>query len=277
MLNKKIFYFVFILLIIFIMILPPSRKLIYNVVSDFYYPFMNLALTARNNIKKKSITNKSKSFLINEIYDLQRINSELSAASSHLNTILEENNELRKLLDLKKNPGYSYIFAQVLFRDPIEWFTQFTINKGYLDGIEQGAVVVAKTDRNKNSFGVVGRISSASKHTAMVDTIISNECNISVYIPSNGATGILSGGKRDSKNIWSKVSYLPRDLTYAPSSIVVTSGLNKLTPPDLFIGKIMDLKYSPISVYNNLFIEAKIRPVVDLNHLNFILVFVKKK
>jgi cell shape-determining protein MreC len=73
-------------------------------------------------------------------------------------------------------------------------------------------------------------------------------------------------------------SYLPRGLTYKPSSIVLTSGINGLlTPPDLEVGRIMGKNIAAVSLYNNLFAEAKIKPSVNLNHIHFVLVLIKKK
>ena len=123
----------------------------------------------------------------------------LSAKCQHFVTLVKENHALRKLLGLKVNPYYNYIFAEIIYRDPIEWFNRFTVNKGTDDGIEDGAIVLARVrvknnNFSKDYFAVAGRVGSTSKHTAIINTIINDECDLSVLVPENGATGVLVGG-----------------------------------------------------------------------------------
>ena len=280
MLKKKLIYIFIIFLIAFIMLFQPVRNGVYRITADFFYPFFSLFLKIENIVDQKALARSSKNSLTAELLKLQKTNSELSAKYEHLETLASENSELRKLLELKVNPYYNYIFAEIIYRDPVEWFNHFTINKGINDGIEDGAIVLSRinTDNTskKSRFGVVGRIGSVSKHTASVDTILSGECKLSVIIPENGATGVLMGGGRSGREFWSKISYLPRDLIYKPSSSVLTSGMSSLTPVNLKVGTIMGGKSTAGSVYNNLFVEAMFKPAVDLNHLKFVLILVKK-
>jgi len=189
-----------IFLLICIMLFQPTRSFIRRIVADFFYPFFSLVLKVENIVAQKGLARKSNNILSAELIDLQKANSTISAKCEYLETLVSENSELRKLLNLKINPDYNYIFAEIIFRDPVEWFNRFSINKGESDGIENGAVVLARISADntpsKSSFGVVGRIASLSKHIASVNTIVSDECNLSVIIPENGAAGILTGGKR---------------------------------------------------------------------------------
>ena len=309
MLKKEIIYVFTVFLLIFIMLFRPVRDVVRGTASDFFYPFFSLVLKIENIVNRKIFTLKSKNDLITELSELQKNNYELSAKCDHLEEVVNENSELRRLLELKVNPYYNYIFAEIIYRDPVQWFNHFTINKGKNDGIENGAVVLARinTDNTsisepnpfsklgranqpqighsefhgasyrKSQFGVVGRISSISKHTAFVSTIVSDECNLSVLIPENSATGVLIGGKRIGREFRSKISYLPRDLIYKSSSSVFTSGMNALTPANLKVGSIMGENSAVVSIYNNLFAEAGLKPAVDLNHLKFVLILVKKQ
>ena len=280
MINKKAIYIFFLFLLILIMLLPHTRSVVHRIAADFFYPFFSLVLKVENIVDQKAVARKSKNVLTAELFEVQKINSELSAKCEYLETVVNENCELRRLLDLKANPDYKYIFAEIMYRDPVEWFNRFTVNKGSNDGIENGAVVLARIRENstsgKSDFGVIGRIASLSKHTASVNTIVSNGCSLSVLIPENGAAGVLMGGKRAGREFWSEISYLPRDLIYNPSSSVLTSGMNTLTPPNLIVGSIMEEDSTGTSSYNNLFAKAKLKPAVDLNHLNFVLILVKK-
>jgi rod shape-determining protein MreC len=279
--KKRILYFSLISLFVLLMLFQPTRSIVRRMASDFFYPFLSLIQKVENVVASQGLARKSKNVLIAELYELEKTNSKLSAKCEQLDVLINENNELRKILDLKAHPDYRYIFAEIIYRDPVEWFNRFAVNKGENDGIENGAVVLARINtgdsRKESKFGVVGRISTLSNHTSSVSTIISDECKLSVLIPENGAKGVIVGGKRDGRKFWTKISYLPRDLVYKQSSPVFTSGMNTLTPADLAVGSIMGKNSADVRVYNNLFVEAKLKPAVDLNHLKFVLILVKKK
>ena len=306
MLRKEIVYIFSILLLVVIMLLKPVRNEVYARVSDFFYPFFSLVLKVEGIVDQKILTLKDKRDLVARFSELRRNNSELSAKCDQLGVVLGENNELRRLLGLKINPRYDYVFAEIMYRDPVQWFNHFTINKGENDGVKSGAVVLARIDDATSNgpvssslrgggqskgeqastviekgikgpqFGVVGRISSVSKHTAYVSTIVSDECNLSVLIPENDATGVLTGGRRIGREFRSQISYLPRDLVYKSSSSVLTSGMNALIPANLKVGNVRGGNSSTVSVYNNLFVQAELKPAIDLNHLKFVLILVKK-
>ena len=280
MFKKRLIYILIILIAAFIILFQPARLAVRKTAADFFYPFFQLIIKIENTVSKKALMQKTKSELINEITELQKENSELLAKGEHLESLILENSKLRKLLKLDINPYYNYVFAEIIYRDPVAWFNHFTINKGIFSGIEPGAIVLAKVsskfNNDKTQFGVVGRVESVSKHTALVNTIVSEECSLSVVIPENGATGILAGGKRTGRNFWSTITYLPRDLTYKPYSQVFTSGMNNLTPGGLKVGTLLNTP-DAINVHNNLFVEAKLNPSVNLNHLKFVLILVKKQ
>ncbi|HJO93466.1 MAG TPA: rod shape-determining protein MreC [Victivallales bacterium] len=224
--------------------------------------------------------NESKESLIVDIYTLQRKNSELTEKSNYLEQFKKENDELKRLLKLKTTPDFEYIFAEIITRDPIKWYQQFVINKGLADGIQEGAIVLGRVKSNKNKleFGVIGRIGTVSNHTSLVYTLLSSECQLSVSIPKNGATGVIQGGIRNSSNVWPIINFLPRDLSYKAYSKVITSGLNSLTPPNLKVGHLVKnaKNQADTSLYNNLFIKAKVDMSVNLNHIDFVLILVKK-
>ncbi|MCF7791408.1 MAG: rod shape-determining protein MreC [Victivallales bacterium] len=277
--NKKIVYILLILSILILLSIQYTRRAVYRIAGDFFYPFVSMVYNIESYVDKKSGLRKSKAALIDEIEKLKKENLVVSAKAETVDLLRRENYELHQLLKLKSNPFYKYIFSEIISRDPIMWFQEFTINKGSNSGIETGALVIARIKDTKNRknirFGVVGRISAVSNHTAVVDTIINKDCRLSVVIPENGATGILKGGGRNGSQLWSEIGYLPRDLIYRVDSIVETSGLNSFTPPALNVGRILGNGEAVVKVYNDLYKKAKIKPTVDFNHLKFVLVLVK--
>ena len=66
--------------------------------------------------------------------------------------IKEENQNLRKLLDLDLPTAYQKVTAQVILRPPNQWFESLIIDRGFESGLSVNQVVM-------NAEGVVGKLS----------------------------------------------------------------------------------------------------------------------
>jgi len=225
---------------------------------------------------KNVYLSKGKRELVSQLFKMQKTITELEARCKYLQNFKDENKNLRQLLYIRPIPDFKYIIAEVIYRDPAKWYGQFTIDKGAYAGVENGSIVlgsIKKNGKERTQFGVVGRIGAVSKHTAVVYSLLSNECQLSVKISSSGATGILHGGERRGQKTWANIFFLPKDLEYNEESIVVTSGLTPLAPRGLRIGKLINISNALND--DKLFAKAAVEPAVDLAHLDFILVLGK--
>lgn len=277
MFKKKSTYTAIILIILLPLVFKPYRDFCYKLAADFFSPFLTAPIGIKNTIDSKSLLSKSKQDLIAQVFKLQKKNLELEAKCKYLESFKEENDRLKNLLNINPLPKYNYLYAEVSFRDPSKWYQQFVINKGEDDGVKNGSVVLAQSQNDKDGkvqFAVVGRIGLLSKHTAVVYTLLSNECQLSVKIPANGSTGILRGGERSGANVWADITYLPKDLDYPPGSLVTTSGLSTLAPRGLTIG-VLDTDRTEDSIKKGLYENARVELAADLNHIECVLVLVE--
>lgn len=277
MFRKKSIYTVVILIILLPLIHKPYRDSCYKLVADFFYPFLSAPVTIANTASTASLLSKSKQDLIAQVFKLSRKNVELEAKCDYLQGLKTENDKLKNLLTIKPLPKYSYLYAEVSYRDPAKWYEQFVINKGEDDGVKNGSIVLVQTKNaqdGKIAFAVAGRIGLVSKHTSVVYTLLSNECILSVRIPSNGSTGVLKGGERSSSDIWADITYLPKDMDYAPGALVTTSGLSTLAPRGLTIGT-LDTPRNDDLIRKDLYKSARVELAADLNHIDFVLVLVE--
>ncbi len=276
MFKKKSTYALLVLVVILPLIFKPYRDFCYKISADFFYPFFSFSARIKDSVGKKGYLSNGKRELVSQLFKMQKTITELEARCKYLQNFKDENKDLRQLLNIRAIPDFKYIIAEVIYRDPAKWYGQFTIAKGTDDGVENGSIVLGNVktrDKERGQFGVIGRIGAVSKHTAVVYTILSNECQLSVKVPSSGATGILHGGERHGQKTWANIFFLPKDLEYKEESIVITSGLTPLAPKGLRIGKLIN----NINGLNEdtLFAKAAVEPAVDLAHLDFILVLGK--
>ena len=273
MFKKKSTYIIVVLAVVLPLAFKPYRDFWYKISADFFYPFFSFSAHVKDSMGKKTYLTKGRQELISQLFKMQKTVTELEARCRYLQNFKDENNELRRLLNIRSIPDFKYTIAEVIYRDPAKWYEQFTIAKGTDAGVENGSIVLGSIKSNskeKAQFGVIGRIGAVSKHTAVVYTILSDECQLSVKIPSNGATGILCGGERRGQKAWANIFFLPKDLEYKGESIVITSGLTPLAPGGLKIGKLINA--SNTSNDDKLFAKVAVEPAVDLANLDFILV-----
>lgn len=184
-------------------------------------------------------------------------------------TAAAENRLLRKLMDLPPMPGWHYLAAQVIARDPASWARRFRIGRGSRDGVCLGAAVLA-------DGYLIGRISKCDRTTALVTTIADPACRISVYVGDGNAAGIMNGRVRQA---WRQqpeclITFLPSDGTYRAGDMVRTSGLARqldrdqlaaaVIPKGLVAGRLIAADGEPVAVQiRGAYCQVRMQPLAD--------------
>jgi rod shape-determining protein MreC len=178
----------------------------------------------------------------------------------------KENYRYRQLLEFKEKSSYRTMAAEVIARDPSQWFGTVTINRGYMDGVKQEMVVV--TER-----GLVGIISTVSPHSSQVLLITDPRLAVSALIQRTrdpGTVGIVESFSEDPAYL--KISYLPPEAKIQPGDVVITSGLGGVFPKGLVIGTIKEVLPDP----SGMILSALIEPRVNFNRLEEVLIIVEE-
>lgn len=187
----------------------------------------------------------------------EKLKGELASAYDKLSEFekyKEENEQLKDFLEIKEqNPDYKMMSAQVIGRDSVSHFGEFTVNKGSINGIELSAPVIT-------AQGLVGIVSHVGPTYCTVRTILDPEINVGVYNTRTQETGVASGDAALSKDGKTKLRLLPRDTALLSGDIIHTSGIGGMFPEGLLVGTIESIKAenSGVSMY------AEIKPIVDV-------------
>lgn len=194
--------------------------------------------------------------------DLQSLADSLMIENVRLKEIESENEALRRLLNFTQaNPTHSYKAAEVkgrvIGRDPSNFLSYLIIDLGSQQGIEKGMPVVAER-------GLVGRITDVGSNWAKVMLIIDPSSSVNALIQSSRATGVVEGHVGGSL----VMKYIPQGETVNVNDIVLTSGLGGNFPKKLIIGQVTTVQQRDIEMFQ----EAHIRPTVDFNNLEIVLV-----
>ena len=284
--NILIIIIVIAITVITLLSLQIFKRTILRITSGFYHPFFGPVSNVENYSLKQKLQNKTKGELINELLKLQKINESDKAELQTLRSIRREKTQLEELLKIKPIPGYKFIFADIYIRDPVYWYENFLVNKGFPEGIIPGALVLCRNSDPKdkvNTFSVLGRVGDVTEHASVINTIVSRNCKLSVILKDTRAAGILEGGivKNDKPRV--DVKDLPAFKNYKTGEEVYTSGFCTLsatkgphredqhsTPGGIYVGKITANRKR----INQLTTTAELTPAVNLDSLRYVIIVV---
>ncbi|MGL5655693.1 MAG: rod shape-determining protein MreC [Fusobacteriaceae bacterium] len=225
--KKKVL--VILVVVAFISFLVKNKiKLVTEVTSLIFNPIQSKIYKTEGNIENfgKGILNFKE--LVKENND-NRAKVALLETEAHLYRNLQSENErLKKLLEIK-NERPDLKIGIVIFRHIYDLYKNFTINLGEEEKIKKNMVAVIGNN-------LVGKVVSVSQDHSIVETINSEDFNISV-INDLQVLGIVKGNEDD-----------PRKLIFIPSvsdenvnigDTIYTSGVSDVYPKGLIVGKII--------------------------------------
>ncbi len=178
------------LLVVFYLILGPLGGLVLSTYAGISGIF------AKGAMQVESGRNLANQLLV--AYD--RINSlEKKVADQYLEMTklrqdARDSQKLRALLGLKSKLSRLTIGADVVTRDPDNWFSQLTVDKGYEDHVRKGSAVVTNE-------GVVGQVVITGPHASVVRLLTDPDQKVGVLIQRTNTPGVLSGRKKNPPSI----------------------------------------------------------------------------
>jgi len=186
--------------------------------------------------------------------------TELERQNEELLEVYAEYTYLSALLDYARdNPEYRRVAADVIGGDTSNFVRSLIINRGERDGIQVGMPV--ETER-----GLVGRVVAVSPHAAQVQLLTDPSSSINARLGASRADGLAQGQLTDHL----KMKWIEQDIPISENELVMTSGVGGGFPPDLIIGRAVHVEQSA----SELFQEAQVRPAVDLDRLEIVLVII---
>ncbi|MGL5125576.1 MAG: rod shape-determining protein MreC [Fusobacteriaceae bacterium] len=162
--------------------------------------------------------------------ELRKRNLFLTLDKYKYNQVLEENERLKTLLEIKKN-DYNIKIGTLSFRSVSDLYKNFSINLGSEDGIIEDMVAISGNN-------LVGKVSEVYTSHSKVEMITNSKVFISATT-TNGVMGIVRGDDN-----------YPNRLTFSPSVIqgdvkvgdeIQTSGISDIYPKELTIGKVISV------------------------------------
>lgn len=195
--------------------------------------------------------------LLQQIDRLRRENNQLKVQQLQAGAIMEENQQLRDYVGWARQQPWKLKLANVVMRDPANWWRMVEIDLGSRDGITENLPVLTQE-------GLVGRISSVGYERSQVVLIGDPNCRVSALVEDAAQdTGILTAsGPLDSS--LSDLTYLSSTTTLKSGQQVVTSGIGGIFPKGIPLGEVVDSQRVEFGLY----IEARVRLNANLGALD---------
>ncbi|MGE5126548.1 MAG: rod shape-determining protein MreC [Betaproteobacteria bacterium] len=160
---------------------------------------------------------------------LRALETELQARSPRA----QEADRLRELLELRRGLPLDTLAAQVVGKDSVPWFRTLTLDRGEKDGVALNAPVLSAT-------GVVGRVFAVGSHAARVQILLDRDAGAGVIVErsrvSGVVTGQVTGAGTGADDLLLK--YVPARADVVVGDVVVTSGLDRIYPKGLVVGRV---------------------------------------
>jgi rod shape-determining protein MreC len=218
-------------------------------------------------LRAMETANRTIDGFVNRYVALQHVREENRTLQQQIARLREENERLREaaaaatrlrdLLELQDLLPYPTVAAQVIGRDPTNWYRSLVINKGRKDGLSADMGVVTPA-------GAVGRIVKAYDRFSIV--LLLNDLNNAVtgLVQRTRDEGIVEGTEKGL----ARIKYLPLLSTVKVGDQVVTSGLAGGFPRGLPIGTITKIERREAE----LFLSAEIALDADFTKIEEVVV-----
>ncbi len=235
--------------------------LLEKIIRDSYTPLQSGVSGVKYNWDGWTIAFANKKNQSRTIESLKKQNNNLVMQNQKLLEYRAEALRLRKILAFAepKRDEYNLISARVVARNSQNWYKYLVIDQGQEAGVVKDMAVISPQ-------GLVGRVGSVSRNSAQVILITDRETAVGAILQKTRETrGIVEGLGNSSQLRMVNIPYYSK---IEKGNIVVTSGLSKVYPKGIAIGKISKVTKEP----SGLLLTAQLKPMTDFDKLEEVLV-----
>ncbi|MEZ5814965.1 MAG: rod shape-determining protein MreC [Alphaproteobacteria bacterium] len=156
-----------------------------------------------------------------------------------------ENKSLRELMNVKVEPGHTYITARILSDSASSFAKSLLVSAGSQDGVRRGQAVIA-------GDGLIGRVIETGARSARVLLITDINSRVPVLIENSRQQAIFSG--QNGRN--GTLVHLPPESKVSEGARVITSGVGGVFPVGLPLGRVSavgdEITVEPFADFNRL-------------------------
>ena len=237
--SQRYITLVFVLLIILnvFFITTPTTRIVRGFKAFLFYVVHPTATTASVAIESNTGVIKTLARLVKSDQEnmvLLREVERYQLLEDGIRSIRDENERLRQLLEFSAIQRYHQIRAQVIVREPYNWYQWVLINKGRKDGIAIDVPVIALNNKRPC---VVGRIAEMTDTTAKVMLITQALFAVPACGLETNEDALIEGQNGPTLQL----NYITQTEQFSVGQEMVVSPLSSVFPPHMLIGQIEEL------------------------------------
>lgn len=193
--------------------------------------------------------------------ELRKENEELKKLKADLEVLKEENAWLKDFLDVKNhNTTFEFADATVIGKNSGAAHVTLTLNKGSLQGIASGMVVIT-------GQGLVGRITEVGLTTCEVLCITDISSSVGAVVERSAMVGIAEGYYENECRFLYTTGFADvSDIVVG--DVIISNGNGSIYPYGLKIGSVTDVKIDDASRS----VIATIKSAVDFNDVSRVMI-----
>jgi rod shape-determining protein MreC len=238
--------------------LPPRATSRFKLaVGSLFLPLFGLANTAQQLPVTAADAILSRHELLKEVENLRSENQQLKLLQSQAAATARENDQLRAAIGWQKQTPWKLKLANVVMRDPANWWRTAQIDLGSRNGLTVNLPILSP-----EGF-LIGRVSSVDQFKSQIILIGDPNCRVSARVenPTHDIGVLGAGGPLDDSLVG--LSYLSSGANLKSGQSVVTSGEGGIFPPGIPIGQIVDAQQVEFGLYT----EARVKLNANLGAL----------
>ena len=238
-----------------------------NVLGTIFLPFQKMFMFIDNGFRNSMIYFSDTNLIKQENDRLKVRIDEVEKINRDLLENKQKVTELKQALNIKDNYNqFEIAGANIIAKDPGNWFEIFTLDMGSRDGVEDNAPVVT-------GKGLVGRVLKTELFASKVISIIDADSSVSARISKTRDLVVVKGDMELKEVGTCRMDYIPNDVDIVEGDFVETSGIGGIYPKGIIIGRVKSIQRSD----NEFTKHAQIEPVVDFKRLEEVYLMRRKK
>lgn len=231
--------------------------------SSIINPIQRVFVDFKNKIQGNSAYFSNMETILQENDELKKKNSELETQLRELEMIKAENTTLQEYMNLTdKYSSYETIPAYVINKDVSNYSSTLVLNVGTKDGITENMTVISDK-------GLVGHVISVSESTCKVQVIIDSASTVSSTISTTNESIICKGTLENNQVL--RATYIPTGAELIQGDLVYTSGVGGIYPKGIIIGTVNEI----VTTSNITDRYAIVKPTVDFSKIDTVLIIKK--
>lgn len=230
-----------------------------NGIRAAFLPVARVFATVGFEIGKHSTSGQTREALEERVRELESRLSANSVDYVKLRALEEENRSLRKLAAFLHDSGYDHVGARVIARASRPQTATLLIDRGTVDGLENGMAVVAED-------GIfVGKITTITERLATVTLITDSHSRVAA---ARSGTRQLIGLVQGEDNGVARLTLVPQALPLSRDTIITTAGTEEKIPPNLPIALVNEVEGKPTDPFKT----ATLEPLAQSLNLDLVIV-----